>query len=233
MNVTWLVTSPDVTPPLGWTFAVCTPGTGTSSAACLAAPLARFDGTATPPRISIPVPTGAVLGGATSLTLDGAICAGADSMPAVRFADRVGQLLERRPQHDGFPRHSAATGRRSQSQPHRGSRVHLRRRRRGPPPQPPTIPACRAHASRPDPRITSSATPRRAATASPTRSSMGDPPVATLHPREPPNLAVHHGRQAEQPILVRRGDRQQRDDDRRRHLGRARGPPRSPQLERS
>lgn len=81
VNVTWLVTSPDVTPPLGWTFAVCAPGTGTSSAACLAAPLVRFDGTATPPRISIPIPTGAVLGAATSLTLDGAICAGADSMP--------------------------------------------------------------------------------------------------------------------------------------------------------
>ena len=81
VNVTWLVTSPDVTPPLGWTFAVCAPGTGTSSSACLAAPLARFDGTATPPRISIPIPTGAVLGAATSLTLDGAICAGADSTP--------------------------------------------------------------------------------------------------------------------------------------------------------
>lgn len=81
VNVTWLVTSPDVTPPLGWTFAVCAPGTGTSSTACLAAPLARFDGTATPPRISILVPSGAVLGGATSLTLGGAICAGVDSMP--------------------------------------------------------------------------------------------------------------------------------------------------------
>ena len=54
-NVTWLVTSPDTTPSLGWTFAVCTPATGKSSPACLQAPLVRFDGAASPPRISIPV----------------------------------------------------------------------------------------------------------------------------------------------------------------------------------
>ncbi len=81
-NVTWLVTAPDDTPPLGWTFAVCAPGTGTSSPACLAAPLARFDGTASPPRISIAVPSEPVLAGATSLALYGGICAGVDSMPA-------------------------------------------------------------------------------------------------------------------------------------------------------
>jgi hypothetical protein len=81
VNVAWLVTSPDTTPPLGWRFAVCAPGTGASAPACLAAPLARFDGTAAPPRISIPVPSEAVLGGVTSLTLHGAICAGVDSMP--------------------------------------------------------------------------------------------------------------------------------------------------------
>ena len=81
-NVTWLVTSPDNTPLLGWTFAVCAPGTGTSSPACLAAPLARFDGTAAPPRISIAVPSEPILGGATSLALYGGICAGVDSMPA-------------------------------------------------------------------------------------------------------------------------------------------------------
>ena len=80
-NVTWLVTSPEATPPLGWTFAVCAPGTGKSSPACLAAPLARFDGTASPPRISIPVPSRATLGDATSLTLYGGICAGVDSIP--------------------------------------------------------------------------------------------------------------------------------------------------------
>jgi hypothetical protein len=81
VNVTWLVTSPATTPPLGWTFAVCAPGIGTSSTACLAAPLARFDGTAAAPRISIPVPAAAVLGGAMSLTLRGGICAGVDSTP--------------------------------------------------------------------------------------------------------------------------------------------------------
>jgi len=81
-TVTWLMTSPDATPPLGWAFAVCAPGSGASSSACLTAPLARFDGTAAPPRISIPVPSAAVLGGATSLTVDGGICAGVDSMPA-------------------------------------------------------------------------------------------------------------------------------------------------------
>lgn len=81
-NVTWLVTSPDATPPLvEWTFAVCAPGTGKSSPACLKAPLARFDGADSPPRISIPVPSEAVLGGATSLTLYGGICAGVESMP--------------------------------------------------------------------------------------------------------------------------------------------------------
>jgi hypothetical protein len=80
-NVTWLVTSPDATPPLGWTFVVCAPGTGGSAPACLQAPLARFDGTATPPRISIPVPSLAMLGGAATVTLRGGICAGADSTP--------------------------------------------------------------------------------------------------------------------------------------------------------
>jgi hypothetical protein len=80
-NVTWLVTSPDTTPSLGWTFAVCTPATGKSSPACLQAPLVRFDGAASPPRISIPVPSQSVLGGATILMLYGGICAGVDPMP--------------------------------------------------------------------------------------------------------------------------------------------------------
>jgi len=79
-NVTWLVTSPDTTPPLGWAFAVCGTGAG-SSASCFQAALARFDGTTSPPRISIAVPSEATLGGATGLTLNGGICAGADSMP--------------------------------------------------------------------------------------------------------------------------------------------------------
>jgi hypothetical protein len=83
-NVTWLVTSPDAMPPLAWAFAACPPGTvdGKSSLGCVNAPLARFDGTASPPRISIPVPSGAALGGATSVVLYGQICAGLDSAPS-------------------------------------------------------------------------------------------------------------------------------------------------------
>jgi hypothetical protein len=82
-DVTWLVTSPETTPPLGWAFAVCTPGTvgGTTSLGCQSAPLALFEGTSSPPRISIPVPTLDVLGSATSLILYGEICSGAGSTP--------------------------------------------------------------------------------------------------------------------------------------------------------
>ena len=82
-NVTWLVTSPEATPPLSWAFAVCTPGTvgGKASLGCESTPLALFEGTASPPRIAIPVPTTAVLGSATSLILYGEICSGLDSRP--------------------------------------------------------------------------------------------------------------------------------------------------------
>jgi hypothetical protein len=82
-NVTWLVTSQDATPPLGWAFAVCVPGTvnGKTSLGCQDAPLARFDGTGSPPRLSIPVPAGTALGGAASIVLYGQICAGPDSTP--------------------------------------------------------------------------------------------------------------------------------------------------------
>jgi hypothetical protein len=86
-NVTWLVTSPDATPPLAWTFAVCAPGAGKSAGACLQAPLARFDGTANPPRISIPVPAESALGGAANVTLHGGICAGVDSAPQLDSRD--------------------------------------------------------------------------------------------------------------------------------------------------
>lgn len=82
-DVTWLVTSPETTPPLGWAFAVCTPGTvgGTTTLGCQSAPLALFEGTSSPPLISIPVPTLDVLGSATSLILYGEICSGASSTP--------------------------------------------------------------------------------------------------------------------------------------------------------
>jgi len=82
-DVTWLVTSPEATPPLGWAFAVCMPGTvgGKTSLGCESAPLALFEGTASPPRIAISVPPVDVLGSATSLVLFGQICSGAGSMP--------------------------------------------------------------------------------------------------------------------------------------------------------
>jgi len=81
-HITWLVAAPDTTPPLGWTFVLCAPGTAMGSAGCLDMPAARFDGTATPPRVSIPVPSSAGLGGPASVVMYGEICAGAGSMPA-------------------------------------------------------------------------------------------------------------------------------------------------------
>jgi hypothetical protein len=81
-TISWLVTSPEAIPPLGWTFAVCAPGTGNSAAACLAAPLARFDGSAVPPRFSVVIPSEVEVGEASSLTIRGGICAGADTTPA-------------------------------------------------------------------------------------------------------------------------------------------------------
>ena len=82
-NVTWLVTSPEATPPLSWAFALCTPGTvgGKPSLGCVSTPLALFQGTSSPPRIATPVPATAVLGSATSLILYGEICSGLDSTP--------------------------------------------------------------------------------------------------------------------------------------------------------
>jgi hypothetical protein len=82
-SVTWLITSPQATPPLGWAFAVCVPGTvgGKPSLGCQSAPLALFQGTAFPPRIALAVPAAGVLGTATSVVLYGEICAGPDSLP--------------------------------------------------------------------------------------------------------------------------------------------------------
>jgi hypothetical protein len=90
VNVTWLVAAPGVAPPLGWAFAVCGAGAG-SATACLEAPLARFQGTTSPPRISFAVPAEAVLGGATSLSLRGGVCAGAASTP--QFDPRSGLAI--------------------------------------------------------------------------------------------------------------------------------------------
>lgn len=82
-NVSWLVTSPGATPPLAWAFAACLRGAaaGKSTLTCADEPLARFEGSSSPPQISIPVPSAATLGGAASVVLYGQICAGADSVP--------------------------------------------------------------------------------------------------------------------------------------------------------
>jgi hypothetical protein len=77
-NVTWLLTSPGATPPVSWAFAVCTPGT---SLGCDGAPLMLFTGTASPPRLSIPVPSAGDLGAATKLIVYGEICDGVASNP--------------------------------------------------------------------------------------------------------------------------------------------------------
>jgi hypothetical protein len=75
-NVTWLVTSPDGAPSLGWAFRVCTtPG-------CESGAIAQFEGAESPPRLAIPVPSSDVLGSATSLIVVGEICDGGDSLPA-------------------------------------------------------------------------------------------------------------------------------------------------------
>src|SRR5947208_6952745 len=81
-NISWLVTSPGATPPLAWAFAACLPDAmgGQTSLGCVAAPLASFDGTASPPRISIQVPSAAALGGAASIVIYGQICDGPDSV---------------------------------------------------------------------------------------------------------------------------------------------------------
>jgi hypothetical protein len=78
-DVTWLVTSPDGTPPLHWAFAICLPGN--AALTCDRAPLALFEGTDTPARIVLPTPGLDVLGAAKSLTVYGQICAGVASMP--------------------------------------------------------------------------------------------------------------------------------------------------------
>jgi len=78
-NVRWLITSPEVTPPLHWTLAVC--ASGPSSLGCERAPLALFEGTDVVPRIAILVPGLEALSEARSLIVYGQICAGADSTP--------------------------------------------------------------------------------------------------------------------------------------------------------
>ena len=78
-TVTWLVTSPQATPPLAWAFAVCEPG---PSLGCGSAPLALVSGTDWPPRLSIVVPPLDALGSTKRLMVYGEICSGADAVPA-------------------------------------------------------------------------------------------------------------------------------------------------------
>ena len=82
-QVTWLVTAPDTLPPLAWAYALCVPGTvdGKVALGCKGAPLAVFQGTSAPPRISFTAPAAEALGGAASLNVYGQICAGVGSTP--------------------------------------------------------------------------------------------------------------------------------------------------------
>ena len=72
-TVTWLVTSPTAKPPLGWAFALCAPN-ALGNLNCDSAPLNLYQGTDSPPRVSIAVPTADVLGAAQSIILYGRIC---------------------------------------------------------------------------------------------------------------------------------------------------------------
>lgn len=77
-TVTWLVTAPEATPPLGWAFALCAPG-APGKLSCSEAPIQLFTGNATPPRVTFTVPSATDLEGAKSLLLYGRICD--DSQP--------------------------------------------------------------------------------------------------------------------------------------------------------
>ena len=224
-DVTWLVTSPEATPPLSWAFALCTPGTvgGTTSLGCETTPLALFAGTASPPRISIPVPTVDVLGAATSVILYGEICAGAGSTPifdpqsgipgctggggttaSVNIPLQLGDDANHNPTadraftFDGQAWPALASG----DDPCAAGTAGLGGNH----------------------RTTSSATPPKGAIASPTRRCWA---IRLSRPRarEPADFAVHHRGQAEEPVLFRRSDGQLPRNHGRCHLGGAPRPP--------
>jgi hypothetical protein len=80
-EITWLVTAPERTPPLGWAFIVCAPGPAGED--CAGDPLVVFqghpqDGTVMP-SFQITVPSAAQLGTTRALSIAGMICA--DSEP--------------------------------------------------------------------------------------------------------------------------------------------------------
>lgn len=83
VKLTWILTSPDTDPPLGWAFAVCTPSRVGSeeSLQCLSTPFAMFEGTESTPQLSIPIPSVDALNGANSVMVFGEICSGPNSLP--------------------------------------------------------------------------------------------------------------------------------------------------------
>ena len=88
------------------------------------------------------VPAAAVLGGATSLIVYGGSAPASIRCPCSTHKAAC-RAARRRRRHDGVARHVAAAGRRSQPQPRRRSRLHVRRRGLARA-APATIPACRA-----------------------------------------------------------------------------------------
>jgi hypothetical protein len=74
-TVTWLMTAPGAMPALGWAFALCAPS-APGALSCDTTPLAIYQGSDSPPRVTIAVPPADALGPATRLILYGQICAG-------------------------------------------------------------------------------------------------------------------------------------------------------------
>jgi hypothetical protein len=74
-TVTWLMSAPGAMPSLGWAFALCARH-APNDLTCTTAPMAVYQGTENPPRVSIQLPAAEELGGSSSLLLYGRICAG-------------------------------------------------------------------------------------------------------------------------------------------------------------
>jgi hypothetical protein len=86
VNVAWLVTAPEETPPLGWAFLLCPGASGGNDVGCVGEPLAIFRGKDSPAQMKITIPAREALGGAPELVLFGRICA--DSEPVL---DAIGR----------------------------------------------------------------------------------------------------------------------------------------------
>ena len=78
-RVTWLVTAPDKTPPLGWVFVLCAPAAAGQGDDCDGAPLAVFQGQPEPgaelPAFNVTVPARDKLGATRALSIIGLVCA--------------------------------------------------------------------------------------------------------------------------------------------------------------